>query len=115
MISGLVEVKVCKKCGVEKDLQDYYVKYNSGVGHYLKTCKECKNAPKKVYSFTKVKDIDSDIKLFIERVNRQGGYIDEIDAFRLLSLYVDKFGVKYYDDLSIEDELCLMWEDLKKI
>jgi hypothetical protein len=62
----------------------------------------------------KKRKIDNDIKLFIEQVNKQSGWINEVDAFRLLSLYVEKFGVKYYDKLSIEDELCLMWEDLKK-
>jgi hypothetical protein len=108
-------IRVCKKCGIEKPLSDFASKYGNGVTHYLLKCDVCRSEAKKAYSFTKVKSIDSDIKLFIERVNKQGGWIDEVDAFRLLSLYVDKFGVKYYEKLDIEEELCLMWEDLKKV
>jgi hypothetical protein len=115
MINGLVEKRVCKKCGVEKDLNDFYVRYKGGQSFYLKKCNECNNAPKKVYSFTEVKDIDKDIKSFIECVNKQGGWINEVEAFKLVSLYVDKFGIKCYDRLSIEDELCLMWEELKGV
>jgi hypothetical protein len=107
-----MEKRVCKKCRVEKDIKEFYIEYKNGNNYYLKKCKLCKENSKKVCS---INNIDNDIKLFIESVNKQNGWINEIDAFRLLSLYVDKFGVKYYDNLNIEDELCLMWEELKKV
>jgi len=49
---------------------------------------------------------------FIEKVKRQNYLIDGIDSWRLVHFFTDKFGVKYYDKLTLEDELCLMWEKL---
>jgi hypothetical protein len=50
----------------------------------------------------------------IEKIKRQSYYIDHVDAFRLISHYVDIYGVRYWDNLSIEDELLLMFNELRK-
>lgn len=53
-------------------------------------------------------------KDFIEKVNKQRGFIDAVDAWRLIHFFTEKWGVMYYDKLSIEDELCLMWMKLQE-
>lgn len=54
-----------------------------------------------------------EIKNFIDKVEKCRGYVDHIDAYRLISHYVDVFGVKYMNKLSIEDELILYYDELK--
>lgn len=54
-----------------------------------------------------------EIRLFINRVNNNSGYVDFVDAFRLISYYIDVFGIKYMDRFSIEDELMYYYEQLK--
>lgn len=59
-------------------------------------------------------------KDFIEKVKRQSGFIDVVDAYRLIHFFTEKWGIKF-TDFSTEDELCYMWirlqeekEDCKK-
>lgn len=52
-------------------------------------------------------------KEFIEDVKRKSGYIDYIDAFKLIHLFTEKYGV-IYTELSIEDELIYMWIKLQE-
>jgi len=49
---------------------------------------------------------------FVEKVNKQSGWIDTLDAFCLIHFFTERFGV-VYTELSIEDELMYMWERLK--
>lgn len=48
----------------------------------------------------------------LDRIDRNGGWIDHIDAFQLLSVYVEEFGV-IYTALSIDEELSLIYYRLK--
>lgn len=48
----------------------------------------------------------------LEKIERQSGYIDHIDAFRLISAFTDEFGV-VYTTLQPEDELRWMFLKLK--
>jgi hypothetical protein len=119
MISGLVKTRICYKCGIEKDMEDFCVRYNykgrSTSYKYILKCNECKpNISKRVKKLCNA-EMEKDMKYFIRKIELRGGHIDEVDAFRLVNFYVYKFGIKYYDKLSIEDELCLMWEELKGV
>ena len=55
----------------------------------------------------------NEIILFINRVDKNSGYIDFVDAFRLLNYYIEIFGVKYMDRISIEDELIYYYGEIK--
>jgi hypothetical protein len=48
----------------------------------------------------------------LDRIERNGGWIDHIDAFQLLSIYIEEFGV-IYTALSIDEELSLIYYRLK--
>ncbi len=48
----------------------------------------------------------------LERIEMQSGYIDMVDAFRLISIFTDEFGV-VYTNLKPEDELKWMLLKLK--
>lgn len=48
----------------------------------------------------------------INKIERQAGYIDALDAYRLISLYTDEFGI-LKTKLSVEDELIYMYMKLK--
>jgi hypothetical protein len=120
MISGLVKTRVCRGCGIEKDMEDFLVRYDykgrSSLYRYVLTCNDCKpNISKHKCKELFNPKIERDIKYFIKKIELRGGHIDEVDAFRLVNFYVYKFGIKYYEKLSIEDELCLMWEELKGV
>lgn len=49
----------------------------------------------------------------IKKIERQRGYIDAVDAFAVVSIFTDLYGVKYYDNLTIEEELIVMWDKIK--
>ncbi|MFY8159766.1 MAG: hypothetical protein ACOVNU_00410 [Candidatus Kapaibacteriota bacterium] len=55
-----------------------------------------------------------ELEMFINKVNRKDGWIDYIDAFRLIDIYTKNYGV-LTTRLSIEDELIIMWDKVKKI
>lgn len=55
-----------------------------------------------------------EVKNFIEGLKSRGGFADVIDAYKLISFYVDVYGVIYMDKLSIEEELMFYYEELKK-
>jgi hypothetical protein len=48
----------------------------------------------------------------LKKIEKQVGYIDAVDAFRLISLYTDEFGI-LKTKLSIEDELIYMYMKLR--
>jgi hypothetical protein len=50
--------------------------------------------------------------ILLDRIDRNGGWIDHIDAFELISVYVEDQGI-IYTTLSIEEELSLMYYRLK--
>lgn len=48
----------------------------------------------------------------LEKIDKQCGYIDAIDAFSLVSIFTDEFGIRF-TNLSIEEELKWMYLKLK--
>jgi hypothetical protein len=52
-------------------------------------------------------------KDFIEKVNKQRGYIGVLDAWRLIHFFTEKWGV-IYTELPIENELIYMWLKLQE-
>jgi integrase len=130
---------ICKKCGLDKDTSEYLVYTIKEKEYIRRECTPCfkkgrrqyymnnperfkqaklrsnlkkglvkKRVPKPVYL------TDEDINIFINKLKRQAGYADVIDIYRLIHIYTIIFGVKYYDHLSIEDQLILMWSELKE-
>ena len=57
--------------------------------------------------------MEKEVNSFIKKVNSRNGYIDYIDAFRLVHIYTNMYGV-LWTTLSIEDELILMWDRINK-
>ena len=53
-------------------------------------------------------------KQLLRKLEIQNGQADLVDAFRIVALYTELYGVKYYEKLSIEEELILMYEKLKE-
>jgi hypothetical protein len=53
-------------------------------------------------------------KDFIEKVKRQGGWVDIVDVYRLIDLYTERFGI-LFTELSIEDELMYMWIKIQEV
>ena len=53
-------------------------------------------------------------KLFVERIEKNSGYVDFVDTYRLISYYVDIFGIQFTHKLSIEEELIIYYDKLKK-
>jgi hypothetical protein len=53
----------------------------------------------------------------IKKINKQAGFVDVLDAFRICDVYTDLYGVQYFDTqkepMDIEDQLILMWEKIK--
>lgn len=131
---------ICKKCGKDKDISEYLKYYIKDKEYVRKECTLCfklyrsvyyKNNKEKFYEAKKrhieknppVKKRHSkpvyltgdDIISFIEKVNRQAGYVDYIDAFRLTHIYTILYGGENVNNnMDIEDELVLMWDKLKK-
>lgn len=52
-------------------------------------------------------------KDFIEKVERQRGWVDLIDIYRLIHFFTEKWGVEI-TNLPIEDELMYMWMKLRE-
>lgn len=52
------------------------------------------------------------VEEFIERIKKQRGYINGLDAWKLTDHYINYFGL-WHNSLSIEDELIVMWTRLK--
>lgn len=55
-----------------------------------------------------------ELQMFINKVNIRGGWIDYIDAFRLINIYTNNYGV-LSTTLSVEDELLIMWDKINNI
>ena len=133
--------KRCSICGVEKDLSEFYgFKNKNGKISIKSECKRCfldtckrkyiprdrvykkrgkYNIKKRISMNTKnfLKKEKSKIKAleFVNRIEKQKGFITEIDAFILTSLYVDLYGIFYDYRFSQEQELLYYWEKLKMI
>lgn len=80
------EMRICKKCGAEKDLEDGF-SFHSPTGYYSRTCRICHNAevresripkPKSDYTPSKVCSRCGEKKLRTEDnysyINKKGGY-----------------------------------------
>jgi hypothetical protein len=54
----------------------------------------------------------------IEKIKRQAGYVDMLDAYRVVDVYTTLFGVEYFDTrkqtLSVQEELILMWDRINR-
>jgi len=123
----------CNKCGGVKTLQKRkYV--NKGVVnvyeyYYCNACiaEKARNVRKGI-KFLKVKtaalverkrilkpadELNLNIKEFVCDVERKRLYVDVVDCYKLISLFVDRFGIQY-PNLSTEDELVWMWEKLRE-
>lgn len=55
-----------------------------------------------------------ELKMFINKVNSRKGWIDYIDAFRLVNIYTNAYGI-LSTTLPVEDELIYMWHKINKI
>ena len=55
-----------------------------------------------------------ELQMFINKVNIRGGWIDYIDAFRLINIYTNNYGI-LSTTLSVEDELLIMWDKINNI
>ena len=49
----------------------------------------------------------------IQKIEKQRGFCDTIDAFRIVGVYTDLYGVEYHDNLSVEEELIYMYSMIK--
>ena len=50
----------------------------------------------------------------IRKIELQNGMADAIDAYRICALYTELYGIKFYRNIEIEDELIIMFEKLKQ-
>jgi hypothetical protein len=133
-----MEVRKCKGCSEEKPLDDFYRTKIKGKEYIRWNCTTCHNAgiktkyvskkkekPKKVKRVDVIKirrekerlerlSFENEVRLFINEMDaRKRGYFDVVDIYRLIHYYTELKGV-IYTDLSIEDELMMMWEELKE-
>lgn len=129
---------ICKKCGIDKDQSEYQLYEYKGREYRRKECITCfkigrknyymnntekfkeakircnlkkgvvkKRLPKEVYL------TGNDIDSFIKKIKRQAGYADVVDVYRLTHIYTFIYGIKFHENVSVEDQLILMWEELK--
>lgn len=108
-------MKKCSKCKIDKELDFYYVSNKS-------TCKDCilimakehRHKKKRYKSVLKKNDIlilEEKRKSFIEEIKRKALYVDYVDAFRMVDIFTDIYGV-INTNLEIEDELIWMWSKI---
>jgi hypothetical protein len=57
----------------------------------------------------------------IDKVKRQAGYVDMVDAFRICSVFTDLFGVDNFDrtksgnsPVGVEEQLVIMWDKIER-
>jgi hypothetical protein len=129
-----MKTKVCKACGEEKVVGSGFHRsgFYKGEQLYKNKCIECitidnngrlkikrepitkeqKRLNKREQLYLKEQAIE-----FVKKVNKQRGWIDEIDCYRLAHHYMNvcgelnsKSGNKIFQ---IEDDLIIMWDKLK--
>lgn len=55
-------------------------------------------------------------KELVNKINKQAGYADAVDAYRICDVYTELFGVKFFDTqknpMDIKDQLIIMWDKI---
>lgn len=72
---GLCCIKICTRCGIEKDESEFYRDYRYGEGHYKSICKSCWSERKKQYRLTHAVEISESSKRYYrehkDEINRR--------------------------------------------
>jgi hypothetical protein len=126
--SGLL---VCKNCNTLKPL--YYfsrLRKDDKIYYRNNKCKLCitgrepklnktvlegKIRPPKTFTIKKNTRLSPDTKKFIKRVIFMKGYIDQVEAFKLVHHHIETFGFVERLILDIETELTLMFTELLEV
>lgn len=125
-------MKTCKKCKLEK--RNYHFPYNKPTfnkkGVYANICSQCnrkgiiENPLLRKNSVENKLHIDyTDItislfgSMFINKLEKRGGYCDELEAWVLTSVFLDTFDKPIDSEMfeDLEDELSFYYTSLKKI
>lgn len=56
-----------------------------------------------------------EIEEFVNKIQSKSGFVDVIDAYRLVSYYTDVFGVRFIENISPEEELIIYYDELKSV
>lgn len=59
-------IKICTRCGIEKDESEFYRDYRYGEGHYKSICKCCWSERKKQYRLTHLTQISDSSKRYYQ-------------------------------------------------
>ena len=55
-------------------------------------------------------------KELVNKINKQAGYADAVDAYRICDVYTELFGVQFFDTqknpMDIKDQLIIMWDKI---
>jgi len=114
----MTEKRLCKKCGVEKDLQYFYKRRNNKhcIEKATGSCKHClgiKNPDKITFNKTiEVKPTKKELSAFVHEMEIKLGHFDFVDSLRLINIFTQQYGL-VFTSFSIEEELMYMWEKLK--
>lgn len=101
--------KICKICGIEKNLFDFYSYYRYGKECHINECKKCvsiknrllrekagyvrpyikKNKPKPQ---PQQKQLTDEIRLFLKMIEDNRFQIDYVDAYKLTNYFIDVYG-----------------------
>lgn len=114
----MTETRLCKKCGVEKELRYFYKRKNNkySVEKATGSCKHClgiKNPDKiTTQKTTEVKPTKKQLSAFIREMEAKRGQFDFVDSLRLINIFTQQYGI-VFTNFTIEEELMYMWEKLK--
>jgi hypothetical protein len=127
-----MEIK-CDNCQELKTEHDFrYTKVKNTIYFNVKKCKKCFSEGKnkynkkvlplditglvvKLYGYSKEirKDLNRDIYLLLKRIELNKGNVDDLDCFKLVSLYTEAYG-EIYTKLDREYEMLYYYEKLKE-
>lgn len=112
-----IEMRLCKKCGVEKELKYFYKRKNKyDIEKPTGSCKSClgiKN-PDKITTHKTIeeKPTKKQLSAFIREMEAKRGQFDFVDSLRLINIFTQQYGI-VFTNFTIEEELMYMWEKLK--
>jgi hypothetical protein len=110
------DMKIYYKDYYEKNKEKIKEKKKEYSRNYYKKIKDEKRKIKEKKKEYKIKENEKHEiakEEFIDDIKRKGCYIGLLDAYKLIHFYTEEFGI-FKSKLSVEDELIVMWDKLKK-
>ena len=112
--------KFCPGCCKTKSNDHFYQNKDLTFFSYCKPCflqytKTRKMYKKKQDLIVVGSSLIKSIKNLINKIEGQRGWVDTIDIMKLVHLRTEALGVKFYKNVTVENEMILIWGELKEL